>query len=446
MRLRVLRIYATAMALVVAIIGAILVARGYDYALLIPTAVMAVAALISEKQTVRMGPHFELSVTFLPALFTAVVLDPLSAMIVALASLLGDLGKPWERWIIWSSSRCLILGSASIAAASVSSTATLGGLFAAASIASLCVVCGESLIGAITVAIRQVCNPFAHFRETAKLMSIGMLVYVPVIAGLAYVYQLASLWAVVLFVGPAIAAQRYFVLFREQMQLAKDLFASVAQLERVNLSFATALVTALDARDHYTAGHSAAVAVYARDIAQSIQLSDEETRHAHLCGLLHDIGKIGVPTGVLEKRGPLVANERSVIESHSEVGASILGRVEGYEEIAIAVRHHHERYDGNGYPDGIKGDDIPILARVVAVADAYSAMTSERPYRIALSTEDARGRIECESGTQFDPSIVEAFVTVLDNADEGYILGSNRDFEAEMAQLVKTTTSSIAVY
>lgn len=423
------------MALFVGAMGAILATRGYDFDLLIPTVVMATAALISEKQTVRMGPHFELSVTFLPALFTAVVLDPLSAMAVAMASLLGDIGRPWERWIIWTSSRCLILGSASIAAASVGSSHSLGGLFVASSVASLCVVCGESIIGAVTIGIRKVCSPISHLRDTARLMSIGMLVYVPVIAGLAYVYQLASFWAVVLFVGPAIAAQRYFVLFREQTQLARDLFATVSQLERVNLSFATALITALDARDHYTAGHSAAVGVYARDVARRIHLTEEEIRSAHLCGLLHDIGKIGVPTEVLEKKGPLVASERSIIESHSEVGASILGRVEGYEEIALAVLHHHERYDGGGYPEGIGGDRIPILARVVAVADAYSAMTSERPYRVALSGGDARKRLEAGASKQFDPMIVEAFVDLLLQGNEVYTPGMIIDFEIEMAEI-----------
>jgi putative nucleotidyltransferase with HDIG domain len=263
-----------------------------------------------------------------------------------------------------------------------------------------------------------------------------MLVYVPVIAALAYAYIHLSPWSAVVFVGPAFAAQRYFVLYREQARATNELESAVAKLSRVNLSFATALVTALDARDHYTAGHSAAVAIYARDIAIQAGLPQDERDKAHLCGLLHDIGKIGVPVGVLEKSGSLTSGEWSAVQSHAEVGASILDRIEGYEEIATAVRHHHERFDGEGYPGGIAGEEIPLLSRIVAVADAYSAMTSERPYRIALSGEEARDRLERESGKQFDPTAVRALVAVLDEASEAYVSGTHSDFEMEISELV----------
>ncbi|MGD0166779.1 MAG: HD-GYP domain-containing protein [Gaiellaceae bacterium] len=441
-RLLVLRGYVGATAAAALGLVFLIVSRGYGFGPVIPTVVMAGAALISEKQTVRMNQHLELSVTFLPALFSAVVLGPLSAMVVALASLLVDLRRPWERWLIWSSSRCLILGLASLAATLVGSRETLGGLFAAVATASVIVVLSESVIGSLTVAIRGVEILSAHFRETAKIMGFGLLVYIPVIAGLAYIYELVSPWAVVLFIGPAIAAQRFFVLYREQMRTATELTVAIEKLERVNLSFATALVAALDARDHYTAGHSAAVAVYTRDIAKRIELSEEETNRAHLCGLLHDIGKIGVPTGVLEKSGPLKRDERLAIETHAETGASILERIEGYEEIARAVRHHHERYDGFGYPHGLQGEEIPIIARLVAVADAYSAMTSERPYRRALVSSEARKRIEREAGKQFDPNVVKAFITVLGQASEAYVSGTDSDFEIEIGYLETRETNT----
>ena len=148
-----------------------------------------------------------------------------------------------------------------------------------------------------------------------------MIVYIPVIAGLVYVYKTVSSWTVVFFIGPAVAAQLFYRLYRNQQDAVTELGLAVRQLERVNLSFATALVTALDARDHYTAGHSATVAVYARDIAKQLGLPKETQKRAHLCGLLHDIGKIGVPTGVLEKEGPLKLVERQAIENHAEVGS-----------------------------------------------------------------------------------------------------------------------------
>ena len=134
------------------------------------------------------------------------------------------------------------------------------------------------------------------------------------------------------------------------------------RLERASLSFATALVAALDARDQYTAGHSAAVAVYARDIADRLGLPEEEQQLAHLCGLVHDVGKVGLPAGLLEKPGTLTLEERRRMEEHSEIGERILAKVDDYAEIARIVRHHHERMDGNGYPDRLPGaaDSAPF--------------------------------------------------------------------------------------
>jgi putative nucleotidyltransferase with HDIG domain len=411
---------------------------GFNRGPFLPTVVMALAAFVSERVSVRLSPNLEASVAFLPGLFAVVALGPISAMIVVGVGLLASFGRPWERWLIWNGTRCFWYGLAALVAANLGSGNTLAHLFAKAGIASLIAITGEALSGAVTVRIRHSADSaIAQFFEMLRVSALGMIVYIPVIAGLEYAYTALSTWSVVLFIGPAVAAQRYFVLYRNQKDTAAELSRAVKQLERVNLSFATALVTALDARDHYTAGHSAAVAVYARDIGARLAYSSEVRDRAHLCGLLHDIGKIGVPVGVLEKKGALEKSERVSIESHAEVGASILGRIEGYEEIAIAVRHHHERFEGGGYPDRIRGNDIPLMARIVAVADAYSAMTSERPYRVALSGAEARERIEQEAGKQFDPQVVKAFVAVLEDAGEAYASGTHSDFESELAELTK---------
>src|SRR5450759_2029905 len=430
------RAYGALLALGAIAFSSILLSRGYHLGPLVPTAVVAVIAYLCERLDVRLSPHLEVSVSFLPGILAAVVLGPLSAMVVVFVCLLGEVGRPWERWVIWTGTRCLVLGLAGCAAQTLSPTTTLGGLFVSTLTVSVIAVTGESVAGAITLSIRERWAPRAHLSELLQVGLTGMLVYVPVIAGLAYAYVHVSPWSAVIFIGPAIAAQRYFVLYREQSQATAELASAVAKLSRVNLSFATALVTALDARDHYTAGHSAAVAIYARDIAIQDGLPRDEREKAHLCGLLHDIGKIGVPVGVLEKRGSLTTGEWSAVQSHAEVGASILDRIEGYEEIATAVRHHHERVDGEGYPGGIAGEAIPLLSRIVAVADAYSAMTSERPYRIALSGKDARDRLERESGKQFDPAVVRALVAVLDGASEAYVSGTQTDFDMEISELV----------
>ena len=190
----------------------------------------------------------------------------------------------------------------------------------------------------------------------------------------------------------------------------------------------------LDARDRYTAGHSAAVAIYARDIARRMGLPERDQNLVHLCGLVHDIGKVGLPAGLLEKPGALTLDERRHMECHSEIGERILANVEDYSEIADIVRSHHERIDGMGYPDGIHGDEIPLLARIIGVADAYDAMTSDRPYRDALPSRVARMRLAQAVGTQFDTAVVAAFEAILATADDSYRSGRGSSFMRERLQ------------
>jgi putative nucleotidyltransferase with HDIG domain len=256
-------------------------------------------------------------------------------------------------------------------------------------------------------------------------------VYVPGVALLAFGYLAVSPWILPLFLAPALAAQRSFVLYQAERRLASDLALVNTHLERANLSFATALVATLDARDRYTAGHSAAVAIYARDIATRMELSQDQVKLAHLCGLVHDIGKIGLPPGLLEKAGALTLEERRQMEEHSVIGERILAKVDDYAEIAKIVRHHHERIDGQGYPDGLSGNDIPLLARIIAVADAYNAMTSDRPYRDAMPSRVARLRLAQAVEGQFDTSVVAAFEAILAGATEEYRSGAHLDFGLE---------------
>jgi putative nucleotidyltransferase with HDIG domain len=245
---------------------------------------------------------------------------------------------------------------------------------------------------------------------------------------LAYSYLSISPWSVALFAIPAIAAQRLLVLYREQRETSEALGVANSRLAKANVSFATALVATLDARDRYTAGHSAAVAIYARDIARRMGLSEQEQEIVHLCGLVHDVGKIGLPPGLLEKPGALSLEERRHMEEHPVIGERILKNVDDYGEIARVVRHHHERLDGLGYPDGLSADEIPLLSRVIAVADAYNAMTSDRPYRDAMPSRVARLRLAQAVESQFDTSVVAAFEALLAGGSEAYRLGKDPEF------------------
>jgi putative nucleotidyltransferase with HDIG domain len=249
-----------------------------------------------------------------------------------------------------------------------------------------------------------------------------------VVAVLALAYRDVSPWTLPLFFAPALAAQRWFLMYQEQSRLTNDLQAANAQLKAANLSFANGLIATLDARDQYTAGHSAAVAIYARDIARRMALDEPQQELAHLCGLVHDIGKIGLPAGLLEKPGALTLDERREMQRHSEIGERILANVDTYAEIASIVRHHHERVDGQGYPDGLSEVRIPLLSRIIAVADAYNAMTSDRPYRDAMPSRVARLRLAQAVETQFDTAVVAAFEAILAGSTEDYRLARGRDF------------------
>jgi putative nucleotidyltransferase with HDIG domain len=382
-------------------------------------------ALWAEQHHVRITPNAEMTVSVLPVLFAAVVFGPLDAMIVGAVGLLGDLGTPHLRWAIWTAMRALAGGLAGVAAALVLSEGkAFGVLVAAVALAAVVEASCDAFLGAATVSLRGSGSARGFLISMRPIMTATVPLYTPLIALLAYAYQELAVWSVLFFFGPVFAAQRFYRLYQEERAAAR-------QLERANLSFAAALVAALDARDRYTAGHSAAVAVYARDIAERIGLTPAEQQLAHLAGLVHDVGKVGLPPGLLEKPGPLTLDERRIMEEHSSIGERILSNVEGYSEIARIVRHHHERVDGNGYPDGLQNKDIPLISKIIGVADAYDAMTSGRPYRDAMPSRVARLRLAQAVGSQFDTTIVAAFEAILAEADETYLSGARADFAVE---------------
>jgi len=191
--------------------------------------------------------------------------------------------------------------------------------------------------------------------------------------------------------------------------------ATIGSLAAQNTVFGVfeGLLVTVDAKDHYTRAHSEDVTGYALFLADALGLSDEERRLLRLAGLLHDIGKIGIPDGILRKPAPLTGEEYDIVKQHVALGDAIVGAVPQLAEVRAGVRHHHERWDGTGYLDGLRGGAIPRLARILAVADAYSAMTTTRPYRKALSAEEALARVAQAAGSQLDPDLAMAFVTAM---------------------------------
>lgn len=434
LRLDVMLAWLALLASGAAMLAVALVSAGWTLGSPLVVAGLAVVAGIAERSRVRLSEHIEISICLLPTLLAGVLFGPLASMTVWGASMLGGFSlsgpSPYLRVAIYASSRS-IAGALTGLAAYELANGPIENTFAAATVATgvgamvaqtldvLFASCTLKLRGGAALDVLQTLAP---------LVIAAVPLYAPLVGILAFAYYEVSPWTLVLFFVPALAAQRLFGMYQDQRTLAEDLASANTRLERANLSFATALVATLDARDRYTAGHSAAVAIYARDIATRLELSEDYRQLAHLCGLVHDIGKIGLPPGLLEKPGALTLSERRLMETHSEIGERILAKVDDYAEIAVIVRHHHERWDGQGYPDGVAGGEIPLISRIIAVADAYNAMTSDRPYRDAMPSRVARLRLAQGVESQFDTSVVAAFEAILAVASEDYRLARRDDF------------------
>jgi putative nucleotidyltransferase with HDIG domain len=389
---------------------------------------LCIAAALAQRGQIAVTGVHKVSISLFPIILAAVLCGPIGAMAVSVASMLGDETRPFTRWVLYASSRSLTGAVAGLVAAQFG-LHTFPSILAATAAAAVCTQVLDLVFAALVFSLRGHGSPISALRETGSLSLTGLPLYVPAVSLLAWGYLGPNAWWVLpLFLAPALAAQRSFVLYQGERKLAGDLAEVNKHLERANLQFATALVRTLDARDRYTAGHSLAVAIYARDIATRLGLRDEQIQLVYRCGLVHDIGKVGLPPTLLEKPGALTLDERRQMEEHSEIGEGILAAVDDYAEIAKIVRHHHERVDGQGYPDGLAGDDIPLLSRIIAVADAYNAMTSDRPYRDAMPSQVARMRLAQAVESQFDTSVTAAFEAILTSSTEAYRSGTRSDF------------------
>jgi HD-GYP domain-containing protein (c-di-GMP phosphodiesterase class II) len=198
-----------------------------------------------------------------------------------------------------------------------------------------------------------------------------------------------------------------------------DASYSLAQIDDRNqeqtVAMVRSLISLIGMRDHYTGSHSARVAKYVRGIALELELPDEETETTVFAGALHDIGKIAIPDQILLKPGKLTEEEFMWIQKYPEWGWMTLRHLDGFQRAALLVLHHHERLDGSGYPNKLRGDQIPLGSRIITVADSYDALTTDRPYRPALSPEEALAEIIRCSGKQFDPRVVRAFSAALEH-------------------------------
>ncbi len=203
-------------------------------------------------------------------------------------------------------------------------------------------------------------------------------------------------------------------LARTHRSMAQEIERRAAQIDSLSRHVVQTLAEAIDAKDTYTNGHSDRVAIYSKEIAKRYGYSEKEQEEIYMMGLLHDVGKIGVPDEVIRKPGRLTDEEFATIKKHPSIGGRILDNIKEMPALSSGARFHHERYDGRGYPAGLAGKDIPEEARIIAVADAYDAMTSNRSYRNALSQEKVREQIFNGKGSQFDPDFADIMLTMMD--------------------------------
>ncbi len=218
------------------------------------------------------------------------------------------------------------------------------------------------------------------------------------------------------------------------------------RLQALTRDVITAFANSIDAKDKYTHGHSSRVAEYARILAKMNGKGDEECDEIYYAGLLHDIGKIGVPESIITKEGKLTSEEYEMIKQHPVLGAQILGSITEFPYLGVGARSHHERYDGKGYPDGLKGADIPEYARIIAVADAYDAMSSKRSYRDPIPQQKVREELVKGTGTQFDPEYARIMLHLIDE-DLEYSMSEREEsseFDGSCELIVNEYRSSVS--
>jgi putative nucleotidyltransferase with HDIG domain len=270
---------------------------------------------------------------------------------------------------------------------------------------------------------RRALAPVLGWDLAAAALAVSMVYAYNQLGGLAL-----ALFAVVMLGSQRLLSQVFAAEHRaEQLEERMEAFA------RLHVGLLHTMIRTLDLRDRMTARHSAAVAHYAREIASAIGMSEAEQEDVHTAALLHDIGKFNLPDDILKADVPLGEAEWELIRAHPEEGARLVAHLEGYAAAAELVRAHHERFDGNGYPDGLARTQIPLGARIISVADTYDVLTARDSYRKPVTSAQAIEELRRVAGTQLDPAVVSVFVELLATKDLRYRHGDDADFETELA-------------
>lgn len=368
--------------------------------------VLVLAAILAESLAIRLPTGATISLAFPLTVAAMLTLGPSGAMLVAVASAVGPRDLRAGR-----SPVIALFNVGQIALVSVAAAWTYrlvaDGLDARMPLGFAVAVAVLACVVVATVGNDALVGFGIHLKSGTPLSDIwhlGIGWMIPTQLALALVGALmawsvnVSAWTLPLFAVPLLIAQ--------------SVFSRSAEYEVALRDTVRALVGLIEAKDRYTAGHSERVAHYARRIGEAVRLNRNQLDKLELAALLHDLGKVGVPTTLLNSRGALTADEIAEIRRHPAIGAGFVVGIPGLRDLGETIAHHHERYDGDGYGEGLKADRIPLDARILAVADSYDAMTSDRPYRSKLTAEAALSEIADQSGRQFDPRVAGAFLAL----------------------------------
>jgi riboflavin transporter FmnP len=413
--------------------------------------ILIAVAIFTEKYAIRVSPGLEISASFLPFLLGSALIGPVGGLVTgALGPVLLFSRREPLRSAWFSSLHAISAGTTGLWYWAVLDWTGGSGMSSALVVAAVGVSAGvlfQLVNYAVLVPLiwlRRGTGPVSVWKEAFQPFLPFHFFFLAISLGLIYIYRLYALKAggisqiystllIMLCLLPVLGLIYAFRAYAHQRDLAQRNEALALRNERLFLQAVKSQVTALDVKDNYTARHSAAVARWATDIAEAMALSLHQQNITHLASLVHDVGKIGVPDEVLNCTGKLDGAAWGFIETHCQNGHKILKTIDQFDELAEVVLYHHEKFDGSGYPTGLAGEGIPLLSRIICVADSYSAMVSDRPYRKALSVSAAKGELRKHRGRQFDPDIVDTFLQVLSDHDRRYQNGKLADFDLEFS-------------
>jgi len=403
------------------------------------TIILALIAVIADEMAVEVRDRVTVTAGTLPILLAVMFLGPIPAMSVAAVVGLWGAWRESSRTIVVFNCSNLVISAFTAAEAFAilhrQLAIPLGSislrLLLAGAVGGLVYEGVNNVLTSLGARVKYGIPLAIYWRDDMSSQLRSSVVVVGMGVAVAALYATAGITVVVLLFIPLFASQYMLkLLVRERAHVEKQKELTDKYLE-MNLGLAVAMVVLLDSKDEYTADHSAAVAMYCRDMALAAGMGENEAEEIHLAGLLHDLGKVGTPDAILRKDSTLDDNEWGYIRQHPEKGAEILSHLAAYQNVADIVRYHHERLDGSGYPLGLTAESIPDASKMLAVADTYHAMTSDRPYRRALSSFEALKELRTMAGAQLDAHWVEILAGILRDKDLAYRDGSATDFMDE---------------